>query len=195
MHISTLFLRENYLNMPFLKTSIPGLLLFEPRLFEDERGYFYESFNQKEFSQASGIDLPFVQDNHSYSKYGVIRGLHFQKSPHQQAKLIKVIQGEIYDVIVDLRSNSATFGKWLGFHLSAQNKKQLYVPRGFAHGFAVLSQSAEVLYKCDNFYAPQSEGGIIFDDASLAISWPLERNQMLISEKDLKLPTFSDLYL
>ncbi|GAB4128761.1 MAG: dTDP-4-dehydrorhamnose 3,5-epimerase [Raineya sp.] len=180
--------------MPFLKTAIPDLLLFEPRLFEDERGYFYESFNQKEFREASSIDLPFVQDNHSFSKYGVIRGLHFQKPPHEQAKLIKVVQGEIYDVVVDLRKNSTTFGKWLGFYLSAQNKKQLYVPRGFAHGFVVLSPTAEVLYKCDNFYAPQSEGGVIFDDKTLAINWLLERNQLLVSEKDLKLPTFSELY-
>jgi dTDP-4-dehydrorhamnose 3,5-epimerase len=181
--------------MPFYTTEIPDLLLFEPRVFEDRRGYFYESFNQKEFSEISGINLPFVQDNHSFSQYGVLRGLHFQNPPHQQAKLIKVVQGEIYDVAVDLRKESATFGKWLGFRLSAENKKQLYIPRGFAHGFVVLSQVAEVLYKCDNFYAPQAEGGIIFNDSTLAIDWPLKESEMIVSEKDLKLPRFSELVL
>jgi dTDP-4-dehydrorhamnose 3,5-epimerase len=181
--------------MPFYTTEIPDLLLFEPRVFEDKRGYFYESFNQKEFSEASGVELPFVQDNHSFSKYGVLRGLHFQNPPHQQAKLIKVIQGEIYDVAVDLRKNSPTFGKWLGFRLSAENKKQLYIPRGFAHGFVVLSQVAEILYKCDNFYAPQAESGIIFNDSSLSIDWILKENEIIISEKDLKLPHFSELVL
>ena len=179
--------------MPFFATEIPDLLLFEPRLFEDERGYFYESFSQKEFFKASGIDLPFVQDNHSYSKYGVIRGLHFQNPPHEQAKLIKVVQGEIYDVAVDLRRDSATFGKWLGFHLSSENKKQLYIPRGFAHGFVVLSQSAEVLYKCDNFYAPQVEGGIIFNDTTLAIDWLVKESEIIVSQKDLQLPSFLDI--
>jgi len=176
--------------MPFYTTEIPDLLLFEPRVFEDKRGYFYESFNQKEFSEVSGVELPFVQDNHSFSRYGVLRGLHFQNPPHQQAKLIKVVQGEIYDVAVDLRKNSTTFGKWLGFRLSAENKKQLYIPRGFAHGFVVLSQTAEVLYKCDNFYAPHAESGIIFNDSSLSIDWLLKENEIIISEKDLKLPNF-----
>ncbi len=179
--------------MPFSKTEIQDLLIFEPRLFGDERGYFYESFSQKEFKEASGIDLPFVQDNHSFSKYGVLRGLHFQKPPHEQAKLIKVIQGEIYDIAVDLRNNSPTFGKWLGFILSAQNRKQLYIPRGFAHGFIVLSQTAEVLYKCDNFYAPQAEGGIIFNDKDLAIDWLVGESEIVLSQKDLKLPSFSDI--
>jgi dTDP-4-dehydrorhamnose 3,5-epimerase len=179
--------------MPFSKTEIQNLLIFEPRLFEDERGYFYESFSQKEFKEASGIDLPFVQDNHSFSKYGVLRGLHFQKPPFEQAKLIKVIQGEIYDIAVDLRIDSPTFGKWLGFVLSAQNRKQLYIPRGFAHGFVVLSQTAEVLYKCDNFYAPQAEGGIIFNDKDLAIDWLVGEAEIVVSQKDLKLPSFSDI--
>lgn len=179
--------------MPFSKTEIQDLLIFEPRLFEDERGYFYESFSQKEFKEASGIDLPFVQDNHSFSKYGVLRGLHFQRPPHEQAKLIKVIQGEIYDIAVDLRKASSTFGKWLGFTLSAQNRKQLYIPRGFAHGFVVLSQTAEVLYKCDNFYAPQAEGGIVFNDKDLAIDWPINEVEIVVSQKDLKLPSFSDI--
>lgn len=178
--------------MPFFKTTIADLLIFEPRLFEDERGYFYESFNQQEFSQASGINLPFVQDNHSFSRYGVLRGLHFQNPPYQQAKLIKVIQGAIYDVVVDLREQSATFGKWQGFHLSAENRKQLYVPRGFAHGFVVLSPTAEVLYKCDNFYAPQAEGGIIFNDTTLSIDWIIAEKDVIVSPKDLKLPSFSE---
>jgi dTDP-4-dehydrorhamnose 3,5-epimerase len=179
--------------MPFSSTHINGLLLFEPRLFEDERGYFYESFNQKTFEEASGVTLPFVQDNHSFSKYGVLRGLHFQKPPHQQAKLIKVIRGEIYDVAVDIRKDSPTFGQWLGFHLSAENKKQLYVPRGFAHGFVVLSPEAEVLYKCDAFYAPQAEGGIIYNDRHLNIDWLVEESKLLISDKDLKLGSWNDI--
>jgi len=179
--------------MPFIQTEIEGLLLFEPRLFEDERGYFYESFNQQEFHKASGINLPFVQDNHSYSKYGVLRGLHFQKPPFDQAKLIKVVKGEIYDVAVDIRKNSPTFGKWQGFKLSDENKKQLYLPRGFAHGFVVLSEVAEVLYKCDNFYAPQSEGGIIYNDSTLAIDWLIEEKKLIVSDKDLKLKSLNEI--
>lgn len=179
--------------MAFLKTEIEGLLLFEPRLFEDERGYFYESFNQREFFEATGIDLPFVQDNHSFSKFGVLRGLHFQKPPFEQGKLIKVIRGEIFDVAVDIRKGSETFGKWLGFRLSAENKRQLYIPRGFAHGFVVLSDWAEVLYKCDNFYAPQAEGGIIYNDPTLQIDWQIEPSQILLSKKDALLPEFKEL--
>jgi dTDP-4-dehydrorhamnose 3,5-epimerase len=179
--------------MPFLQTEIEGLLVFEPRLFEDERGYFYESFNQQEFHKATGINLPFVQDNHSFSKYGVLRGLHFQKPPHDQAKLIKVVKGEIYDVAVDIRKSSSTFGKWLGFHLSADNKKQLYLPKGFAHGFVVLSEVAEVLYKCDNFYSPQFEGGIIYNDTQLNIDWLVSEDKLIVSDKDLKLKSLKEI--
>jgi dTDP-4-dehydrorhamnose 3,5-epimerase len=179
--------------MPFLQTEIEGLLVFEPRLFEDERGYFYESFNQQEFHKATGINLPFVQDNHSFSKYGVLRGLHFQNPPHDQAKLIKVVKGEIYDVAVDIRKSSPTFGKWLGFHLSADNKKQLYLPKGFAHGFVVLSEVAEVLYKCDNFYSPQFEGGIIYNDTQLNIDWLVSEDKLIVSDKDLKLKSLKEI--
>ncbi|MDX1902519.1 MAG: dTDP-4-dehydrorhamnose 3,5-epimerase [Thermonemataceae bacterium] len=176
--------------MPFSATNINDLLLFEPRLFEDERGYFYESFSQKEFEQATQVNLPFIQDNHSFSKYGVLRGLHFQKPPFEQAKLIKVVAGEIFDVAVDLRPHSPTYGKWEGFILSAENKKQLYIPRGFAHGFVVLSASAEVLYKCDNYYAPQAEGGILYNDPQLCIDWKIDSKDIMISSKDAKLPLF-----
>lgn len=179
--------------MPFNQTDIEGLLSFEPRLFEDERGYFYESFNYSEFSECSGMLLPFVQDNHSFSKYGVMRGLHFQKSEGQQAKLIKVIRGEIYDVAVDIRPGSATFGHWRGFVLSAENRKQLYIPRGFAHGFSVLSPEAEVLYKCDNFYSPLLEAGIVYDDTTLRIDWKVPKEQLIVSQKDLQLPTWKEL--
>lgn len=176
--------------MPFIKTEIAGLWIFEPRVFEDERGYFYESFNQKDFQEATGVDLPFVQDNHSLSKFGVIRGLHFQRPPFEQGKLVKVIRGEIFDVAVDIRRQSPTFGKWLGFKLSAENKRQLYIPRGFAHGFVVLSNVAEVLYKCDNFYAPQAEGGIIYNDPTLQIDWQIDLQKIVLSKKDASLPSF-----
>ncbi|EAY29774.1 dTDP-4-dehydrorhamnose 3,5-epimerase [Microscilla marina] len=176
--------------MPFTETPLKDLWLFEPRIFEDDRGYFYESFNQNEFTKATGITSPFIQDNHSFSKKGVLRGLHFQKPPHAQAKLIKVIQGTIWDVVVDLRKDSPTFSQHLGFELSAGNKKQLYVPQGFAHGFIVLSDSAEVLYKCDNFYAPQAESGIIYNDSDLAIDWKIDSSNIIISEKDAVLATF-----
>ncbi|WP_299455582.1 dTDP-4-dehydrorhamnose 3,5-epimerase [uncultured Microscilla sp.] len=176
--------------MPFKETPLNDLWLFEPRIFEDNRGYFYESFNQNEFTKATGITLPFIQDNHSFSKKGVLRGLHFQKPPHAQAKLIKVIQGTIWDVVVDLRKDSPTFSQHLGFELSAENKNQLYVPQGFAHGFIVLSESAEVLYKCDDFYAPQAESGIIYNDPDLAIDWKIDSSNIIISEKDAVLATF-----
>jgi len=157
--------------MPFSATNIKDLLLFEPRLFEDERGYFYESFSQKEFEQASQGSLPFVQYNHSFSKYGVLRGLHFQKPPFEQAKLIKVVAGEIFDVAVDIRPNSPTYGKWEGFVLSAENKKQLYIPRGFAHGFVVLSSVAEVLYKCGSIHLLRREEHRLFKGGEELLIW------------------------
>lgn len=176
--------------MPFVETPIKDLWLFEPRVFEDNRGYFYESFNQNEFTKATGIQSYFIQDNHSYSTRGVLRGLHFQKPPHAQSKLIKVVKGTIWDVVVDLRKNSPTFQQHMGFELSAENKKQLYVPQGFAHGFVVLSDIAEVLYKCDDFYAPQSESGIIYNDPTLNIDWNIAADNIIISDKDALLPTF-----
>lgn len=179
--------------MPFVETSIKDLWLFEPRVFEDNRGYFYESFNQNEFTKATGIQSYFIQDNHSYSTRGVLRGLHFQKPPHAQSKLIKVVKGTIWDVVVDLRKNSPAFLQHMGFELSAENKKQLYVPQGFAHGFVVLSDIAEVLYKCDDFYAPQSESGIIYNDPILNIDWNIAADNIIISDKDALLPTFEAL--
>jgi len=179
--------------MPFLETPIKDLWLFEPRIFEDNRGYFYESFNQNEFTKYTGVQSYFIQDNHSSSTYGVLRGLHFQKPPHAQSKLIKVVKGAIWDVVVDLRNDSPTFGQHLGFELSAENKKQLYVPKGFAHGFVVLSEVAEVLYKCDDFYAPQSETGIIYNDRTLNIDWKINQDDLIISEKDILLPAFATL--
>lgn len=179
--------------MPFTETPIKDLWLFEPRVFEDSRGYFYESFNQNDFSKATGVNDYFVQDNHSYSKHGVLRGLHFQKPPHAQSKLIKVIKGVIWDVVVDIRHQSPTYGQHLGFELSSTNQKQLYVPKGFAHGFVVLSEVAEVLYKCDDFYAPKAESGIIYNDSTLQINWKIDSQDILVSEKDAILPAFETL--
>lgn len=176
--------------MPFSTTSIEGLLIFEPTLFEDSRGYFFESFNEDVF-KAAGIGLQFVQDNQSQSSYGVIRGLHYQLNPFSQAKLVRVLSGSILDVAVDIRQGSSTFGKSFSLELSAENKKQLFIPTGFAHGFSVLSENAEVLYKCDRFYDKESEGGIRFDDPALQIDWMISADKAIISEKDLNLPLFS----
>lgn len=174
--------------MPFLPTPIDGLLLFEPRLFRDERGYFYESFNQKTFEEA-GIPAHFVQDNQAYSTRGVLRGLHYQTGRAAQAKLVRVVQGEVQDVAVDLRPQSPTFGQWYSVVLSAENHRQLYVPRGFAHGYLVLSDTALFLYKCDNFYAREQEGGLRFDDPAIDIHWVLPAEELFLSEKDRQLPT------
>ncbi len=177
--------------MPFFTTDIPGLLVFEPKVFEDERGYFYESYNEAIFKQ-QGIDLRFVQDNHSQSVYGVIRGLHYQLPPFAQSKLVRTIAGNVLDVAVDLRYGSPTFGRHYAIELSSENKKQLYIPKGFAHGFSVLSDKAELLYKCDGFYNKESEGGIIYNDAALAIDWRIPSEKAIISEKDKFLPSFAD---
>lgn len=177
--------------MSFTKTEFPGLLLFEPRVFEDERGFFFESYNEKLFQQ-NDIVATFVQDNQSFSKYGVVRGLHYQMEPYAQSKLIRVLQGSILDVVVDIRNGSPMFGKWMGIELSASNKKQLFIPKGFAHGFSVLSETAEILYKCDNFYNKQSESGIIYNDAVLKIDWQIPPQQLIVSEKDLQLNNFVD---
>jgi dTDP-4-dehydrorhamnose 3,5-epimerase len=177
--------------MPFTKTNISDLLVFEPTVFEDSRGYFFESFNLKTY-QAEGIDIHFVQDNQSSSQYGVIRGLHYQLNPHAQVKLIRVLVGKILDVAVDIRKNSPTFGKSFSIELSAENKKQLFIPAGFAHGFSVLSDHAEVLYKCDSFYNKQCEAGILYNDPSLEIDWKIPAGKEIISEKDKLLPSFAD---
>lgn len=175
--------------MPFQETDIQGVWIFEPRVFEDNRGYFFESYNHNAFVKATGIDKAFIQDNHSFSTYGVMRGLHFQKPPHDQAKLVRVVAGKVLDVAVDIRKKSKTFGQYVAVELSSENKKQLYIPSGFAHGFVVLSKSAELLYKCDNFYAPQAEGGIIFNDKDINIDWQIPEKDMIVSDKDLVLKT------
>ncbi len=177
--------------MPFHSTHIQDLFVFEPKVFEDSRGYFFESYNESTFSQ-QGIDLKFVQDNQSSSSYGVIRGLHYQLSPHAQTKLVRVLSGTILDIAVDIRKGSPTFGQSFSIELSAENKKQLFIPHGFAHGFSVLSEKAEVLYKCDAFYSKESEGGIIYNDATLNIDWKIPADQAIISEKDLQLPSFAE---
>lgn len=176
--------------MPFHQTTIPDLLIFEPKVFEDSRGYFFEAYNANIFQQ-EGVDTKFVQDNQSKSSYGVIRGLHYQLTPYAQTKLVRVLEGSILDVVVDIRKGSPTFGQSFALELSAENKKQLFIPAGFAHGFSVLSSTAIVLYKCDEFYNKESEGGIRYDDPSLKIDWQIEKGKEIVSEKDLALPLFS----
>lgn len=177
--------------MPFTKTHIPNLLIYEPRVFEDARGYFFESYNANTFS-ADGVDIKFVQDNQARSCYGVIRGLHYQLAPYAQTKLVRVLSGAIIDVAVDIRKGSPTFGQSFAIELSAENKKQLLVPKGFAHGYSVISETAEVMYKCDEFYNKQSEGGIIYNDLKLKIDWKIPAAKALISEKDVILPGIDD---
>lgn len=170
--------------MKVTETKLKGVFIIEPKVFADERGFFYESYTQRKFIEA-GIKTIFVQDNHSRSVKGVLRGLHYQKGNAAQTKLVRCVQGEIFDVAVDLRKTSPTFGQWFGCILSAENKKQLYIPQGFAHGFAVLSDTAEFLYKCDNYYDPQAERGIIWNDPQLGIAWGI--SNPIISSKDNKL--------
>lgn len=177
--------------MKITKTEIPDLLIIEPKVFGDSRGYFFENYNEEKFFEA-GITNRFVQDNESSSCYGVVRGLHYQIGEHAQAKLVRVISGTVYDVAVDLRKNSPTFGKWFGVELSGENKKQFLVPRGFAHGFSVLSEHAVFSYKCDNFYAPAAERGIAFDDEFLNIDWQVDSEKAIISEKDFQNPVFEE---
>ena len=175
--------------MPFIDTPIPGLFVFEPKVFEDARGYFFESFNASVFSE-KGINVNFVQDNQSKSTYGILRGLHYQLDPFAQAKLVRVISGEVLDVAVDVRQGSPTFGQHYGIILSAENKKQLYIPRGFAHGFVVLSETAEFFYKCDNFYSKEHDAGILYNDNTLNIDWKINPADIKVSEKDANLPSF-----
>lgn len=177
--------------MPFVKTDIEDLFIFEPQVWKDERGYFYESFNENTF-KAAGIDSQFVQDNQAKSTFGVLRGLHYQTGAHAQAKLVRVISGEVLDVVVDLRPDSKTYGRSFSIILSAENKKQLFVPRGFAHGYVVLSESAEFFYKCDNFYNKEAESGLIYNDDQLGIDWQLASEDIILSEKDKVQPTFGN---
>jgi dTDP-4-dehydrorhamnose 3,5-epimerase len=173
--------------MPFFPTPIEGLIVFEPAVFSDERGYFFESYNRRTWEQA-GIQCDFVQDNQARSTRGVLRGLHYQSGEMAQAKLVRVVEGEVLDVAVDLRPGSATYGQWYGIRLSAENKKQLFVPRGFAHGYLVLSETAEFAYKCDNFYSKAHEGGLRYDDPKVGIDWGFDLSQVIVSEKDKELP-------
>lgn len=178
--------------MPFTPTEFAGLLVFEPRVFEDNRGYFFESYNEAVFHEA-GVTMKWVQDNQARSTYGVVRGLHFQAPPYTQTKLIRALQGTILDVVVDIRKDQPTYGKVFSIELSAENKKQLLVPAGFAHGYSVLSETAEVMYKCDNLYNKGSEGGLLPTDPSLAIDWKIPEGAMVLSEKDQVYPVLSQL--
>ena len=174
--------------MAIIKTEFPGLIIFEPTVIKDSRGYFFESYSEKLF-QAAGITTRFVQDNQSKSSYGVIRGLHYQLNPHAQTKLVRVLSGKILDVAVDIRTGSPTYGKAFSIELSSENNKQLLIPKGFAHGFSVLSETAEVMYKCDAFYHKESEAGIFYNDASLNIDWDIPADKAVISDKDLQQPS------
>lgn len=178
--------------MNIVHTHLEGCFILEPRVFNDGRGYFYESYNKQTFNKVTGLDVDFVQDNQSFSTKGVLRGLHYQVGAAAQAKLVRVLSGTVLDVAVDLRRTSATFGKYVAVELSSENKKQLFVPRGFAHGFVVLSDEAEFSYKCDNYYSKEHEAGIIYNDKSLAINWQLPDAGLIVSEKDIILPALEN---
>lgn len=172
--------------MDVIKTAIEGVLIIEPKVFRDARGYFFESFNVKEFADKTGLNINFVQDNESMSSYGVMRGLHFQRPPFTQSKLVRCVKGAVLDVAVDIRKGSPTYGQHVAVELTEENHLQFFVPRGFAHGFAVLSETAIFQYKCDNFYAPQADGGINIKDVTLGIDWQIPYDKVLLSEKDTK---------
>lgn len=178
--------------MNFIPTTISDCFIIEPQIISDDRGYFMESFNENKFQNGIGQDVHFVQDNQSFSSKGVLRGLHYQTGIHAQAKLVRVLSGEVLDVAVDIRPESKTFGQYTSALLSAENQRQFFVPRGFAHGFLVLSETATFFYKCDNFYNKESEGGIIYNDVSLNIDWQFSTENLLISEKDMHLPTLEN---
>lgn len=177
--------------MNIIKTEIDGVVIIEPRVFNDARGYFFESYSERDFNSQVG-EVKFIQDNESRSQYGVLRGLHYQKGEHSQAKLVRVVRGKVYDVAVDIRKSSPTFGKYVGVELSEDNHRQFFIPRGFAHGFAVISDIAVFQYKCDNFYAPQSEGAIMWNDPQLNIEWPIPADKVILSEKDQHHPLLKD---
>jgi dTDP-4-dehydrorhamnose 3,5-epimerase len=178
--------------MGFQQTRIPDLLIYEPKIIGDHRGYFFESYNANTFSE-SGIEYKFVQDNQARSSFGVLRGLHYQLEPYAQTKLVRVLEGSIIDVVVDIRKGSPTYGQSYAIELSAANKLQLLVPKGFAHGYAVISETAEVMYKCDKFYHKGSEGGIIYNDPALGIDWGIDLKDAIVSDKDLTLPTLAEI--
>ncbi len=180
--------------MKIATTAIEGVVILEPEVFGDERGYFFESFSQREFEEKV-CKTTFVQDNESSSRYGVLRGLHFQKPPHAQAKLVRVVKGKVLDIAVDIRKGSPTFGHHVSTELSGENKRQLFIPRGFAHGFAVLSDEVVFQYKCDRYYVPHSEGGILWNDPALGIDWKLPEEDVILSEKDKKNVLLNELKL
>lgn len=177
--------------MTIVPTPLAGCFIIENRIFGDDRGYFFESFNQKTFTDTTGITTPFVQDNQSYSNFGVLRGLHYQTGDHAQAKLVRVLQGKVLDVAVDIRKDSATYGQHVTVELSDDNKRQFYIPRGFAHGFVVLSETATFFYKCDNLYSKAAEGAIVYNDADLKIDWQIPEGSALLSNKDKEAQTFA----
>jgi dTDP-4-dehydrorhamnose 3,5-epimerase len=178
--------------MKIKQTPLKDCYIIEPTVFEDDRGYFFEKFNEKKFEELTGMNGHFVQDNISKSSYGVVRGIHLQKGEHAQAKLVSCLEGRVWDVVVDLREDSPTFGKWFGIELTAENKIQLYIPRGFGHGFSVLSENAVFSYKCDNFYNKESEGNVLFNDPELQVDWKLEEKDMILSEKDKDASLFKE---
>jgi dTDP-4-dehydrorhamnose 3,5-epimerase len=178
--------------MNFIPTKLQGCFIIEPKIIKDERGYFMESFNENTFQKGIGQDIHFVQDNQSFSTKGVLRGLHYQTGEYAQAKLVRVLQGDVLDVAVDIRPKSETYGQYVSVLLSGENQTQFFVPRGFAHGFLVLSETATFFYKCDNFYNKESEGGLIYNDAAVNINWEFPTNDLLISEKDLIQPTLQN---
>ena len=180
--------------MNIIETEIKGVYILEPKVFGDSRGYFFESFSQREFDSMIG-PITFVQDNQSKSSYGVVRGLHFQKPPHAQAKLVRVVKGNVLDVAVDLRKDSPTFGKHVAVELSDENHRQVFIPKGFAHGFSVLSEEAVFQYKCDDYYAPETEGAVAWDDPELNIDWRIPADEMILSEKDKRSLQLKDLNL
>ena len=178
--------------MKIKETPLKDCYIIEPTVFEDERGYFYEKFNEKKFEELTGLNGHFVQDNISKSSYGVLRGVHLQKREHAQAKLVSCLEGKVWDIAVDLRKDSPTFGKWFGVELTPENKLQLYIPRGFGHGFSVLSDTAIFAYKCDNFYEKDAEGSVIWNDEELNIDWKLPKEVIQLSDKDQHLPLFKE---
>ncbi|GGB77454.1 dTDP-4-dehydrorhamnose 3,5-epimerase [Flavobacterium suaedae] len=178
--------------MAAIPTPLEGCFIIEPNVIPDERGYFMESYNEKRFEQETGLKVHFVQDNQSFSTRGVLRGLHYQTGEHAQAKLVRVLQGEVLDVAVDIRPGSPTYGEHVAVMLTAENKRQLFVPRGFAHGFLVVSETATFFYKCDNFYNKESEGGIRYNDPTIGIDWGMDASEFIISAKDTVLPNFEN---
>lgn len=179
--------------MNVIKTDIEGVVVIEPQVFGDERGYFFESFNAERFLAETGIDVAFVQDNESRSKRGVLRGLHFQREPYAQAKLVRVVRGRVLDVAVDIRPGSPTFGKYVATELSGENHRQMFIPKGFAHGYVVLEDDTVFQYKCDEYYHPESEAGIAWNDPQIGIEWPLSEDEIILSDKDRKHLTLKEL--